>query len=54
MTDSVAVVEASRNSADIQSAVQAWLDSNTVTSVDHIEPLRRGSNKILIIIAYTS
>jgi hypothetical protein len=54
MTDSVDVVEASRNKGDIESTVQNWLDSNSVTSVDDIELHRRGQNKTLIVIAYTA
>lgn len=55
MTDSVDVVEASRNASSIETTIQNWLDSNSaVTSVDDIETHRRGSNKTLIIIAYTA
>jgi len=54
MPDQVDVVESARNKADIESVVQGWLDSNTVTSVDDVELLRRGSNKVLIAIFYTA
>lgn len=55
MTDSVAVLESSRNKGSIQSAIQGWLDSNAgVTSVDDIELHRRGQNKTLIVVAYTA
>lgn len=55
MTDSVVVLESSRNKASIQSEIQGWLDANsTVTSVDDVEVERRGSNKVLIIVMYTA
>lgn len=54
MSDSVEVLEASRNKSAIQSAIQTWLNNNTVTSVDFISIDRRGSNKMLITIVYTA
>lgn len=53
MTDSVAVIESSRNKGDLQSVIQAWLDQNAVTSVDDVEIVLRGRNKILVSILYT-
>lgn len=54
MTDSVATVESSRDAASVESAIQSWLDGNAVTSVDDIEIYRRGSNKMVAVIAYTA
>lgn len=54
MTDSVATVEASRDAGSVETAIQNWLDSNTVTSVDDTEVYRRGSNKMVVIIMYTA
>ena len=54
MTDTIAVVEASRNKKDIEATVNDWLDNNAVTSVDDMEVERRGRNKVLILIAYSA
>lgn len=54
MTDSVAVLESSRNKSTIESTIQSWLTNNTVTSVDHTDVERRGSNKVLVVIYYTA
>jgi len=55
MPDSVDVVEAERNKGDIESVIQAWLDDNGgVTSVDDVELILRGRNKVLVAIVYTS
>lgn len=54
MTDSVDIVEASRNKRQLETTIQGWLDSNSVTSVDDIETLRRGQNKVLVFIFYTA
>lgn len=55
MTDSVAVIESSRNKSSIETAIQTWLNDNSgITSVDDTEVLRRGSNKVLIIVMYSA
>jgi hypothetical protein len=53
MTDNVDVV--STTEADLGSDVQTWLDNNSaVTSVDFIEGIESGPNRLLVLIGYTA
>jgi len=56
MSDSVAVLDVvdPTDSDAVQSTVQTWLDSNTVTSVDYVDYERVGRQRAQVMILYTA
>lgn len=56
MTDSIDTIDAKADSGDIEDQVQSWLNSNAggVTSVDDIEYVRIGPNRVVAAIHYTA
>ena len=54
MSDSVDIVEAKRDKASVETAIQSWLDSNSVTSIDDIEQVYEMNNRVGIAIVYTA
>lgn len=54
MSDTVEVLETSRNALDIETEIQQFLDTADAESVDDVELLKRGRNRVLITITYTA
>ena len=56
MPDSVDVIDIAdpTDSAAVETAIQSWLDGNTVTSVDAVDYERVGSQRAQVLIFYTA
>lgn len=54
MSDSVVVLNSKANSGAIEAAIQDWLDSNSPGSIDFIDAILRGTDRVMVVIVYTS
>lgn len=54
MTDSVVALDVHLNSGDVESTIQEWLDTNSVTSVDDTEFVKVGRDRAVVTIMYTA
>lgn len=55
MADAVETIDIKRNKQSIQDAIDGWLaDSGTPSSYDRTYTVKRGENKLVLVIEYTS
>jgi hypothetical protein len=54
VTDSVDTLDVHLNSGDIETTIQNWLNTNSVTSVDDLEIVTVGRDRAVVTIIYTA